>query len=230
MRIPGQVEAGGFRALVADQLLRQRVLVLAVVVVVARVEPRSDLVVPEAAADRERVVLPAVLRKRRAHGGLDVLAGRPCYEIDGARIGVASVQRALRSLDDFDPLEAVDVEALDVARPVNAVHEVRRARLDAELHAGQHVRLAANDRPVRGAPERLRELQARRELRNVVDVAQTLVLDRLAGHRRHRDRSALQGFPDQSRRDDDLLELLRESGSRDLAKRSGNREAHKRGT
>ena len=229
-RLPGEVQARRIGALAADLLAGERVRVLAVVVVAPRVEARAELVVEEAAADRERVVLLAVLRERRLHVGLDVLGGRRRDEVDGTGIRVASVKGALRALDDFDALERVQVEALDVARPVHTVDEIRRARLHAELHACEHVRLAADDRTVRRATEGLGERQAGGQGRDVVDVPQSLLDDLTVRDGRHRDGRILQGLLRLARRDDDLLQLLRHRSARNLTQRGGNRETQQRGT
>ncbi len=229
-RLPREVQAGGVRALAAHLLAGECIRVLAVGFVAAGVEARAELVVEEAAADGEGVVLLAVLRERGLYVGLDVLGGRRGDEVDGAGIRVASVERALRALDNLDALERVEVEALDVAGPVHAVEEVRRTGLHAELHAGQYVRLAADDRTVGRAPEGLRERQAGRHRGDVVDVPHAEFRNLAARDGRHRDRRILQRLLCLARRDDDLLQLLRQRSTRNLTQRGGNRETQKRRT
>jgi hypothetical protein len=65
--------------------------------------------------------------------------------IDRAGIGIAPVERRLRTLDDLDPLDRLRIEALDVALIIDAVDEEGGTGLDARLHAGEHVGLAADD-------------------------------------------------------------------------------------
>ena len=105
-------------------------------------------------------------------------------EIDRPGIGVSAVKRALRSLDDFHPLEIRHVQRLDVAGVIHAVDEIGDAAFHAELHPGENIALAADYRPFGRAAEGAGEAQPRREARDIGDAVDVELLDRRGGERR----------------------------------------------
>ena len=186
-------EAGqGIRGLVADLLLRDRVGPLTVEVVAAHRQAASEDAGNQRSADAGAQVLFTVFSEQQSYVTAQFLRRGFGHEVDRPGVGVPSIERALRTLDDFHALEIVQVQALEVARVVDAVYEVGRTGFNAELHAGKYVTQPANHRALGGATERLGKAEAGREAGDVVDGLQAALLDGFSVDNCHGDRYFLE--------------------------------------
>ena len=161
-----EVHAEGVAVLIADLATGELIHVLAVEVVVAPVDAAREPIREAPSDARADVALLTVETRRCATGG--GIADPLGHEIDGTRVGVAAIQRALRAADDLDALDIVHVEALDGALVIDAVYEVRGARLDRSVGAGEHAGQTTDHGTLGGAPEDLGEHESGGELRDIV--------------------------------------------------------------
>jgi len=191
-------------ALATDGLAGQFILPLPVEIVVAGGETSRDPV-GHAAADATRQ--GALVRiEGTADVGLHLVVRPTGDEVDGARVGVAAIERTLRAADDFDPLHLAHVECLDVAGVVHAVNEISDAGFDGGVGAREHAGEATHHRTLIGTTEGLREHEARGELRNIVERIHLTIADVLGGEGGHRERHFLQGLFALAGRDDHFLQ------------------------
>ena len=188
---------------------------------VLAVHANGELIGDDGHRERAGDVAPSVRPIAHLDGAVCLIARVAGDEVDGTGVGVTTIERALRALDDFNALERVEIERLNVAVVVDAVDEVGGARLHAELYAGQDVRLAADYRTVRLATESLREAEAWRECRQLVDVLDALGRHGFARERGHGNRGFLQRFVGAACGDDDFVEAVC-GESRQRAERDGD--------
>src|SRR5437016_7842038 len=130
------------------------------------------------------------------------------YEADGAALGVAPVERTLRSAQDFD---ALDIEQVEICAGQAWIVDI----VDVEPHAGLEsrieIRLAeatdvGDDRFAEGG--RLgTQVHARRVVQDIRELGRALRLDLLRRERRDRDRRVLQFLLAVLRGHDDLGKL-----------------------
>ena len=194
--------------LLPDLAAGQRVAILPAIFVIPAIDPRREPL-HDRDIDAARHHVFVIFGRARAEDAAEFVARRLGDEIDRARIGVAAVERGLRTLDDLDPLERVEIEALHVAAEQCAIDEDRNARFDPELHAREHVAEAADDRAVGIAPEGLAERQAGRLRADIGNVGKPAILQRLARKGGDRDRRIVDRFLGLARGDDDHRNTVR---------------------
>ena len=123
-------------------------------------------------------MIPVAVLERGFRIGL--VARRLEHIIDRARQGRAPVERALRTLDDLHPLQRGQRNRRMALFDDDAVNE------QSGVGPPEDVGLPPDDRPEVVAPERLREIEPRRGIGNVLQRGDALFLQRLFGERADR--------------------------------------------
>ena len=218
-----------------------RVAVLAVGVVLARVDAEAQLVSEDRPFDRSAEVRGAEAGGLGLQLALPLAAGIARDDVDCAGESGAAEVGALRALHDLDPLDVREAPHLG-AQHRGAVDEHRGALLGlhvrVELHAAdQQPAVVARVRPDgRTAVE-----EAGREVHHLVQFTDAFVLDGFRGQHRDGQRHVDQGLLALPRRDRDFLEYgpaglrtrhgadeagRKDNCSRDESRRSGCLKTH----
>ncbi len=187
-----EIHAERVAALIADIATRELIHMLAVEVVVAPVDAAREPIREAPSDARAEVALIGVEARRCATGG--GIADPLGHKIDGTRVGVAAIQRALRAADDLDALDIVHVETLDGALVIDAVDEIRCAGLDRGVGAGEHAGKTTDHGTLGGAPEDFGEHESGGELRDIVERGDLPVGDVCRRQRGDGQRHILQRF------------------------------------
>ena len=159
-------------------------------------------------ADRSRHAVLAIVAGKGADVAAHFGERRSLGDIvDGARKGVATVQRADRALHDFDPL---DVDQADgdcgAVLDIDAVEEHRHVRIAA---AAVEVGLAANDRIDAEFGTAAGDDKAGGQIGDVAQVADVRLLKRVGAERGDRQRHVLKLLLTVPRSHDDFAAVLR---------------------
>ena len=131
------------------------------------------------------------------------------HEADGAALGVAAVERALRSAQDFD---ALDIEQVEIcagqARIVDIVDVEPHAGLESRIEIGLAEAADVGDHRFAEGGRLGTQVHARRIVQDIRELGRALRLDLLRRERRDRDRRVLQFLLAVLRGHHDFFKLL----------------------
>ena len=144
-------------------------------------------------------LVPVILRDIGLDAAFPLVAGALRNEVDRTRIGVAAIERRLRTFDDLKPLDRIDVVIGERSRIINTVDEIGDPRL------AENIGLAADHRTVGIAPEAVVEDEAGGGLGDVGKAIKAETVDRRGGGDGDGGRRVLQTFLGLARGDDDVV-------------------------